>query len=349
MTNGITVGMDLGNKKHVITAIDSNGTVLQKATIANNAQEVTEFFSQYKEPCKVIIEAGTPSIWVGNHLKNMGHKVKLADPAKIKAIWGSTVKTDDRDSEMLARLANADMKLLNEVHLKDMEVQAHASVLKARDRLVMSRAQLVLFTRSQFKLIGMDVPACSTASFAKQVRLLVPKELKIVLQPILRTISHLTEEIKKYDKKISKLCKKYKETETLQQVNGVGPVTALGFCLAVGDKTRFKNNRSIGAYLGLVPKCDQSGDTNKQLRISKAGNSNLRRLLVNCAQHILGIYGKDSDLKRFGMRLINRGKGKNNKKKAVIAVSRKLSVLLLKLYKTGEEYIPLKNSLKKAA
>jgi transposase len=279
----------------------------------------------------------------------MGHKVKLADPAKIKAIWGSTVKTDDRDSEMLARLANADMKLLNEVHLKDTEVQVHASVLKARDRLVMSRTQLVLFTRSQFKQVGVDIPTCSTASFAKTIKPIVPKELKIVLQSILKTISFLTEEIKKYDKKISKLCKKYKETKKLQQIDGVGPLTSLGFCLAVGNKTRFKKNRSIGAYFGLVPKCDQSGETNKQLKITKAGNSNIRRLLINCAQYILGVHGKDSDLRRFGERIINHSKSKERKRKAVVAVSRKLSVLLLKLYKTDEVYIPLKNSLKKAA
>lgn len=346
MTNGITVGIDLGNKKHVITAIDAKGNVLQKATIENKVQEIKEFFSQFKESCLVVIEAGTPSILVGNLLKNMGHKVKVANPVKIKAIWGSTVKTDDRDSEMLARLANADMKLLSEVHLKEMKTQIHSSVLKARDKLVKSRASLVNFARSQFKITGLEVPKCTPENFTKKVKDFIPKDLKLPLQSILRTISFLTEEIKRYDKKISKLCKKYKQTEILQQVDGVGPLTSLALCLAIGDETRFKKNRAIGAYFGLTPKCDQSGDSNKELKISKAGNRYIRSLLVNCAQHILGIFGKDSNLKRFGERIMNRGKGKKFKKKAVVAVSRKLSVLLLRLYKTGEEYIPLKNSLK---
>ena len=126
-------------------------------------------------------------------------------------------------------------------------------------------------------------------------------------------------------------------TQLFRQIKGVGPITSLAFALIVEDPGRFARNRSVGAYLGLVPRQHQSGSSRPQLGITRAGDPLMRRLLVQCAHHILGRFGEDSDLRRFGQALMTRG-GKNGKKRAVTAVARKLSVLLLALWKTGEVY-----------
>lgn len=158
----------------------------------------------------------------------------------------------------------------------------------------------------------------------------------------------MTQQIKIYDKQIQRLCEsKYPETISIQQIQGVAALTALAFVLTLESPDRFPNRRSVGSFLGLVPRRDQSGSTDKQLRITKRGNSFLRRLLVGSAQYILGPFGKESDLRSYGNRICQRG-GKNAKRRAVIAVARKLSVLMHALWSTGEVYEPLRQS-KKAA
>ena len=135
----------------------------------------------------------------------------------------------------------------------------------------------------------------------------------------------------------------YPETELLRQVEGIGPLTALTFVLTLEDPYRFEKSRSVGAYLGLVPASDQSGERDPQRRISKEGDEMLRRLLVGSAHYILGPFGSDSDLRRHGEKIASRG-GKNAKKRAVVAVARKLSVLLHRLWVNAEVYDPLYNT-----
>jgi transposase len=129
----------------------------------------------------------------------------------------------------------------------------------------------------------------------------------------------------------------------LRQVEGVGPLTALTFVLTLEDPYRFEKSRSVGAYLGLVPASDKSGDRDPQRRISKEGDEMLRKLLVGSAHYILGPFGGDSDLRRHGEKIASRG-AKNAKKRAAVAVARKLAVLLHRLWVTGEVYDPLYNA-----
>ena len=164
------------------------------------------------------------------------------------------------------------------------------------------------------------------------------------LGPILEQIGSLTERIRDYDRKLEEISKeRYPETELLRQVEGIGPLTALTFVLTVEDPYRFEKSRSVGAYLGLVPATDRSGDRDPQKRISKEGDEMLRKLLVGSAHYILGPFGSDSDLRRHGEKIASRG-GKNAKKRAAVAVARKLSVLLHRLWVSGEVYDPLYNA-----
>ena len=138
--------------------------------------------------------------------------------------------------------------------------------------------------------------------------------------PILEQIASLTQRIRDYDRKLEEISKEsYPETELMRQVEGIGPLTALTFVLTLEDPYRFEKSRSVGAYLGLVPATDRSGDRDPQKRISKEGDEMLRKLLVGSAHYILGPFGSDSDLRRHGEKIASRG-GKNAKKRAVVAV-----------------------------
>ena len=164
------------------------------------------------------------------------------------------------------------------------------------------------------------------------------------LGPILETIGSLTQRIRDYERELETISREhYPETDLLRQLEGVGPLTALTFVLTVEDPFRFEKSRSVGAYLGLVPASDQSGDSDPQRRISKEGDEMLRKLLVGSAHYILGPFGSDSDLRRHGEKIASRG-GKNAKKRAAVAVARKLAVLLHRLWVSGELYDPLYNA-----
>jgi transposase len=297
----------------------------------------------------VVLECGTDTPWICPLLDRLGHEVILAHPRQLVLISKSFKKTDRADAELLARMGRADPKMLSPVKPRDPKVLADLAVIDARNCLVQARTKLVNFVRSKLKTFSVRVKACSTSAFALRAAPLVPTELKPALMPALAMIRHHTVEIRKYDRKIEEICeKKYPETALLGQVTGVGLLTALAYALIVQDPKRFRKSRQVGAYLGLTPRRDDSGMHQPQLRITKAGDSALRALLVSSAHYILGRFGPDTDLRRHGQAIAARG-GPNAKKKAVIAVARKLAVLLHRLWITGEVYEPLRNSRRREA
>jgi len=237
-------------------------------------------------------------------------------------------------------VARLDPSLLSPIHHRSPQAQADLSVLRSRDALVRSRTLLINHVRGIVKSFGDRLPSCSANYFAKKAVSDIPEPLQPALIPILDTIASLTQQIRTYDRLIEDLCKsKYPETKLLRNVSGVGPLTSLAFVLTLEDPLRFPKSRNVGPAIGLVPKRDQSGDRDPQLRITKTGNTFLRRLLVSSAQYILGPFGPDCDLRRWGLKLTERG-GKNAKKRAVVAVARKLAVLLHHLWKNSEVYDP---------
>jgi transposase len=296
----------------------------------------------------VVIEVGTHSPWVQRLLQELGHETITAHTQSVRLIYSSTSKNDRLDAERLARLARVDPKLLHPIQHRKGSAQADRAVIRSRYVLVGCRTKLINHARGMVKSMGGRLPTCSADCFPKRVREALPKELKPALLPVLATIAALTLKIRRYDQKIESLAStRYPETNVLRQVSGVGPVTALSFVLTVEDPGRFRKSRSLGAYLGLRPRQSQSGDEDPELRITKAGDNDLRRLLVGSAQYILGPFGPDTDLRRWGLALAARGR-KNAKKRAVVAVARKLAVLLHRLWVTAEVYEPLRQSQKQA-
>jgi transposase len=338
MTKYTTIGIDLGDKNHVACVIDKQGNEIMTKRFTNTKDAIAKFMRNFPA-ATVTIEASSHSPWISRLLEKLGHKVHVANPRKLRCIWDSVDKTDLRDARMLARIARFDPQLLCAISHRGEEAQLDLQVIKARDSLVETRARLVNSVRSSVKSTGERLPkGWGTKVFAKKALCELPEQLLEVFRPLLEAIVTISEKIAEYDRKIEKLSEeKYPETENLRQISGVGPVTSLAFVLTIEDPKRFRKSREVGPFLGLVPKRDQSGNSDKQLHISKAGNTYLRRLLINCSQYILGPFGKDCFLRRHGEKIAERG-GKNAKKRAVVAVARKLAVVLHQLWISGNKY-----------
>jgi transposase len=274
-----------------------------------------------------------------------GHEVIVANPRELRKIHQSDRKNDRSDAQVLARMARFDPQLLAPITHRSAAMQNDLAVVRARDVLVRARTQCVNAVRGLVKTAGGRLTARGTECFARKVGAQLPSGLERALEPMLKTIEALTEQIRAYDRVIDELASHYPATQILRQVTGVGALTAVTYALTLGDSSRFGSSRDIGAYLGLVPRQHDSGNHVSQLSITKAGNTLLRRLLVGSAHYILGVHGPDCDLRRYGERLMTRG-GKNAKKRALVAVARKLAVLLHRLWVNGEVYDPLHSEQK---
>jgi transposase len=293
---------------------------------------------------RIAIEAGTHSPWASRVLEECGHEVLVANARKLRLIYSNKRKTDEIDAENLARLARLDPKLLYPVRHRGEDSQAHLALIRSRQALIGCRTQLVNHVRGAVKSFGARLPKCPVRSFHKRASEHIPEALRPALEPVLEQIGSLTERIREYDRLLVAISKDhYPETELLCQVEGIGPLTALTFVLTLEDPYRFERSRSVGAYLGLVPATERSGERDPQRRISKEGDQMLRKLLVGSAHYILGPFGSDSDLRRHGEKIASRG-SKNSKKQAAVAVARKLAVLLHRLWVTAEVYDPLYNA-----
>jgi transposase len=348
MTNSIieTIGCDLGDKQSELCILLPNGELQRPEPVKTTREAFTKFFARPR--AHVVIEVGTHSRWVSELLLELGHKVTVANPRRVKLISQSRAKRDKKDAELLARLGKADEELLAPVKHRGSEAQADLAVTKARDALVRTRTKLVNHARGLVKSFGERLPSCTAESFQRKARADIPEALKPALEPLFSVLERLNEQIATYDDQVKLLAQKYPDVDVIAQPKGVGILTALVFVLTLEDKTRFKKSRTVGAFIGFNPKRDQSGDSDKQLGITKTGDSFVRRLAVGSANYILGPFGQDSDLRRWGLELAKRG-GKNAKKRAKVAVARKLVVLMHRLWITGEVYEPLGYREKKRA
>jgi transposase len=340
----VTAGLDLGDKYSYLCLLDTeSGEVIEEGRLRTSPEAFRRRFAS-EQLMRIAIEAGTHSPWASRVLEECGHEVLVANARKLRLIYTNKRKTDEIDAENLARLARVDPKLLYPLKHRDEDSQAHMALIRSREALVSCRTQLVNHVRGAVKSFGHRLPKCPASGFHNKAAEHIPEALWPALGPILEQIGSLTERIRQYDRKLQEISKEhYPETGLLRQVEGVGPLTALTFVLTLEDPYRFEKSRSVGAYLGLVPARDQSGDRDPQKRISKEGDEMLRKLLVSGAHYILGPFGSDSDLRRHGEKIASRG-GKNSKKRAAVAVARKLCVLLHSLWVSGEVYEPLRNT-----
>lgn len=332
------IGVDLGDRKHFICVNDKNGNLLKEFSIPNEREHLAKLIKDFPSSA-LAMEAGTHSPWISRYLSSLGAVVTVANPRKTRLIYNNDRKSDSKDAAMLAKLLRLDPELLYPIKHISESGQSTAAILKARDAAVRARTALINSTRGILKSFGLRLPACSSSVAHRRLSKLMEAhpEITTAFQGTVQILEMTTHQIKCYDEEIE-LASQYSEpAKLLRSIPGVGPITSLAFVLAIEDPQRFEDRRDVGSFFGLVPKRDQSGAVDKQLPISKMGNSYVRQLLVQSAQYILGPFGKDSPLRTHGMKLALRG-GRAAKKKAVIAIARKLSVMMLSMWQNAESY-----------
>jgi len=340
---GVTIGLDTGDRSSRYSVLNAGGEIVEEGEVASTRKSMTHVFGQ-AERCRIALEVGTHSPWLSRWLERMGHEVIVANARQVKLISASSRKDDRLDARTLAQLARVDPRLLRPIRHRSEKAQGHLTVIRVRAALVDARTSLVNAARGLVKAQGERLPSCDTDQMGVERMQKLPAGLRQALEPLLAEVESLTEKIKACDAKIEQIARtEYPETALLKQVSGVGTLIALTFVLTVEDRERFRKSRDVGCYVGLRPRRSESGERQPQLGISKEGDLYLRKMLVQGAHCILSHRGPDSDLRRWGLRLAERG-GKNAKKRALVAVARKLAILLHRLWVNGEVYEPLRNS-----
>ncbi|HEY4949504.1 MAG TPA: IS110 family transposase [Candidatus Acidoferrales bacterium] len=341
----LTIGVDLGDRWSFYCVLDEAGKIILEQKVATTAEAMKQTFAKIPRSL-IALETGTHSPWASRLLTELGHEVLVAHAQKVELITKSNRKDDRHDARTLARLARMDPELLGPVRHRSARAQIHLTVIRARAELVSARTALVNAARGLVKSYGERLPKCGTYQVNEKLAEGVSTELRDVLAPLLREVESLNEHIKEYDERMEKIAQEvYPEVFLLKQVKGVGTQIALTYILTIEDPYRFEKRREVGCFLGLKPGRRNSGKSEPQKKISKEGDRYLRTMMVQGAHYILGPFGEDSDLRRWGLKLAERG-GKNAKKRAVVAVARKLAVLLHRLWVGGEVYEPLRNSQK---
>jgi transposase len=339
----LTMGLDVGDRSSWYCVLDEAGQVLLERKLATTAKALGEIFGSMPRS-RVALETGTHSPWMSRLLTKLGHEVIVAHARKVRLIGESRKKDDRLDAQTLARLARIDPQLLCPVKHRSAQAQADLTMIRARAGLVRARTSLVNTARSLAKSYGERLRGCNIRNMSPDKAAALSPALQRALEPLLAAIEELSQQITEYNERIEALAQEsYPQVALLRQIKGVGTLIALTFLLTLEDPHRFRKSRDVGCYLGLQPARRQSGRSDPQLHISKEGDPYLRTLLVQGAQHILGPFGVDCDLRRWGLRLAERG-GKSGKKRAIIATARKLAVLLHHLWVSGETYEPLHNS-----
>lgn len=342
-TRQLTIGLDLGDRSSCYCVLDENGEIIREQKIATTPEGMQQAFGKMARS-RIAMETGTHSPWVSRVLTGLGHEVIVAHAQNVRLIVKSRRKDDRIDARTLARLARIDPELLSPVQHRSAQAQLHLAEIRARAGLVSARTALVNAARGLVKSYGERLRKCGTQQFRRETASGLSVELREALEPLLREVESLSERIQEYDRRIAKMATTaYPEVELLKQVKGVGDLIAMTYVLTIEDPRRFRKSRDAGCFVGLQPGRRNSGDSEPQMHISKEGDEYLRTLLVQGAHYILGPFGEDSDLRRWGQKLAARG-GKNGKKRAVVAVARKLAVLLHRLWVSGEVYEPLRNS-----
>jgi transposase len=337
----LTIGLDLGDGTTHVCVLDRDGEIVGETVLPTDRDSLEVLFNQVAGVrARVVCEVGSQSRWVQKFARECGiEDCIVTNPRKLLLITQSLKKTDQSDAYVLARAGQSMPELLSPIeHVSD-EIYADRALLESRDHLVRMRTQLITRIRSLVKTSSTKIARCSPESFHHKAPEHIPEMLRPACKPLFAMLEALDPQIRQIEKELRKLIKKkYAIAAKLQEIAGVGCIVALSFVLTVGDPSRFQDARAIGAYFGLTPRKRQSGSSNPQLGITKAGNRGMRCRLV-LAAHCLLARGEDCALKRWALKLCERG-GRNAKKRAIIALARKLAVIMLALWKNDTAYDP---------
>lgn len=343
----LSIGIDLGIEQAHACVVDRGGKVQERIAFVLTPGELARLFGG-KEHAVIVLETCTVSSWVARLLEELGHEVLVCNPRRLKMIASSTLKTDKLDAEILgrmARLSQLDPDLVHSVTVRARATQLLRSEFRGRDHLVAMRTQAINFVRAVLRADAIPVPRCNSDAFAAKINLeALPPDVRCVIEAQVELIANLTSGIAAADERIREMARQIHGVNAMMSIDGVGTLTAVAFALCIEDPSRFSKSRDVGPYLGLTPKLRQSSEEEKRGAITKQGDETVRRLLVQAALCCLRCK-RDSDLKRWALSVAAR----RGKKKAIVALARKLAVLMHHVWITGELYEPLRKPLTKAA
>jgi transposase len=329
-------GIDLHQKHSEICGLDAEGRVKYQHRIATTEAGLRRVFGRRK-PCRVVIESGCQTAWAARLLEEMGHQVVVVNPRRVRLIAESTLKSDRIDAEVLAWLSRQEEGMVRPVYQRSEAAMELRTRLRVRTSLVRARTALINSVRGTLRSQGYRMSSCLAARFAERFHgQTLAAELRQVLDPLVEMIARLSEQIERLEKDLVEESCADELLLRLQEVPGVGPLVCLSFIGWVDRPERFERSRDVGACLGLRPKVRESGDRQWRGAITREGDSEMRRLLVQAAHAALHCR-RESALKRWALQLAERV----GKRKAVVALARKLAVLLHRLWVTGQSYHPL--------
>ncbi len=339
----IHVGIDVHQKSSQVCELSEEGVILETSQIPSTESAYLRWF-QNRETMRIVIECGGSSRWVFRLLREMGHEVLVVNPRRVRLIAESSLKTDKIDAEVLARLSCFGRGLLRPVYQRGDEASILQTRLRVRSTLVRSRTTMINSIRGVLRSYGYRIPGRAISRFSiGYASLELPSELRRALDPLYATVVELTMRIDILTKSLSKDSRQDERFRRLQTVPGVGPMVSLAFVSLIDNPHRFRKSRHVGSYLGLRPRIRQSGSSEVRGSITKEGNAELRRLLVQGAHSLLRCR-QESAIRNWGLALVDR----IGKKKAVVAIARKLAVLLHRLWVNEQNFIPFPCNAKKA-
>jgi transposase len=328
-------GFDCGKKSSQFCIVNENREVLEERRIKTDEKTLRKVF-HLRARMRIVIEASTKSFWIADILESCGHDVRVVDPRKTKAIGAGLIKHDKLDARVLATLCQADIAA--PVHRPTLAQRHDRMSVVVRDALVRSRTELINCVRSLLDSEGISVPTSGTEHFTNIVRELpggLPEAIAMAIEPMLSSIEALNDSIDDAGNAIKAIAASDPVMRRFQGVDGVGPIVAASFVNAIREPGRFKSARQVGAYLGLVPSLYQSGDTHRKGSITKHGNRQARYAMTLAANALLRSK-RDSDLKRWGLALVKT----SGRKKAIVALARKLAGVLWAMWKKNTFFVP---------
>lgn len=337
MYNNTTIGMDLGNKVHKIIGLNEHGKEVLRCEVENTKAAVEAFFKEHAD-ATIAMETGTCCRWVSKLARLHCHDAIVGNARKLRAIWQSKQKNDWNDAHMIAALARASRELFHPVMLRDDEHHDLYQLIQLRDISVRQRTQTINAIRGMCKAAGDFVRKCDAQGLFRHLEY-IPETQAWKFRPLIERLGAIAENIQQYDWLIQDYADAHFKTQValLRTIPGVGLITSCMFVALIQDPKNFGNPRDAGCYFGLTAGQDQSGDKDAPMHVTKAGNTQMRKLLVTAANYILRDSSPDSAIKRYGQRICARG-GKIARRKAKIAIARKLSVVMMSMLQSGESY-----------
>jgi len=304
--------------------LDPSTGAMEMVSIRTHRRALTEWLGD-KEPMHVVLEASTVSHWVAELVEELGHEVVVVDPNRTSAVAvaGGYKKTDALDAATLAWLSSKGAIVAS--HRPSAELRARRRTLRLRNRLVRSRGDLVRTIRSLLAGQGYTLPRWR-GLFTNRVRALGP--VAVQFEPLLTLIESFDIRIREIDRQLEHEAKQDAIVRRLMTVDGVGPITATAFRVVIADPHRFKDARSVGAYVGLVPAVYSSGSAERVGHITCRGDRLLRAYLVEAAQSLLHACKKGSELRAWGLAVAARV----GTRKAVVAVARKYCSIMWSMW-----------------